>query len=98
VASKTRIDWLDALRGSPAMDLHQSDYIQLPPAAIGVLEPPDPAGADAWLFQVIGADQHGNRCWLRRWPLARHGSPVFELPLGQVQESLPHMPVAGWAA
>ena len=25
------------------LDLHQGDYIQLPPAAIGVLEPLDPA-------------------------------------------------------
>jgi hypothetical protein len=100
VASKARIDSLDALRGSPAMDLHQGDYIQLPPAAIGVLEPLDPAGADPQLFQVIGVDQHGNRCWVRRWSLARHGSPVFELPLGQVQEALPHrpLPVGGaWA-
>ena len=100
VASKARIDSLDALRGSPSMDLHQGDYIQLPPAAIGVLEPLDPAGADPQLFQVIGVDQHGNRCWVRRWPLARHGSPVFELPLGQVQEALPHrpLPVGGaWA-
>lgn len=68
-------------------------YIQLPPAAIGVLEPLDPAGADAQLIQVIGVDQHGNRCWVRRWPLARHGSPVFELPRGQVQEPLPHRPL-----
>ena len=100
VASKARIDSLDALRGSPAMDLHQGDYIQLPPAAIGVLEPLDPAGADPQLFQVIGVDQPGNRCWVRRWPLARHGSPVFEMPLGQVQEALPHrpLPVGGaWA-
>ena len=74
------------------MDLHQGDCIQLPPAAIGVLEPLDPAGADTQLFQVIGVDQHGNRCWVRRWPLARHGSPVFELPLGQVQGALPHRP------
>ena len=29
VASKARIDSLDALRGSPSMDLHQGDYIQL---------------------------------------------------------------------
>jgi hypothetical protein len=93
VVSKAGIDSLDALRGSPAMDLHQGDCIELPPAAIGVLEPPHPAGADAWLFQVIGVDQQGNRCWLRRWPLARHGSPVFELPLGQVQEALPHRPL-----
>ena len=34
VATKARIVSLGALRGSPAMDLHQGDYIQLPPAAI----------------------------------------------------------------
>ena len=93
MASKARIDWLDALRGSPAMDFHQGDYIQLPPAAIGVLEPPDSAGADAQLFQVIGDDQHGNRCWLRRWLLTRHGSPVFEVSLQQLQDRAAHRPL-----
>ena len=93
MASKARIDWLDALRGSPSMNLHQGDCIQLPPAVIGVCEPLDPAEAVAQLFQVISVDQHGNRCWMRRWPLARHGSPVFELPLGQVQGALPHRPL-----
>jgi hypothetical protein len=82
------------------MDLHQGDCIQLPPAAIGVLEPLDPAGTAAQLFQVIGVDQHGNRCWLRRWPLARHGSPVFEVPLHQLKTNQPqargyHRPSAG---
>ncbi|MFM7269930.1 MAG: hypothetical protein ACKOZT_15340 [Cyanobium sp.] len=38
------------------------------------------------LYQVIGVDQRGDRCWLRRWPLARHGSPVFEVPLHQLQD------------
>jgi hypothetical protein len=75
------------------MDLHQGDCIELLPSAIGVLEPLDPAGAAAQLFQVIGVDQRGNRCWVRRWPLARHGSPVFELPLGQLQGALPHRPL-----
>ena len=75
------------------MDLHQGDCIELQPHAIGVSEPLDPAGAHAQLFQVIGVDQHGNRCWVRRWPLARHGSPVFELPLGQLQGALPHRPL-----
>jgi hypothetical protein len=74
------------------MDLHQGDCIQLPPAAIGVSEPLDPASADTQLFQVIGVDQHGNRCWLRRWPLARHGSPVFELPLHELQARGHHRP------
>ena len=60
---------------------------------IGHFRSMDPAEAVAQLFQVISVDQHGNRCWVRRWPLARHGSPVFELPLGQVQGALPHRPL-----
>jgi hypothetical protein len=44
------------------------------------------------LYQVIGVDAPGNRCWLRRWPLARHGSPVFELPLGQLEPPSSHRP------
>jgi hypothetical protein len=49
-------------------------------------------GSDEQLYQVIGVDDHGNRCWLRRWPLARHGSPVLELPLHQVQQNRRHRP------
>jgi hypothetical protein len=45
------------------------------------------------LYQVIGVDQNGGRCWLRRWPLARHGSPVFEISLQQLQEHQPHRPL-----
>jgi hypothetical protein len=29
----------------------------------------------------------GDRCWLRAWPLARQGSPVFEVSLRQLQAS-----------
>jgi hypothetical protein len=50
VASKACIDWLDALRDSPSMDLHQGDCIELPPAVIRVLEPVDPAKAVAQLL------------------------------------------------
>lgn len=51
------------------------------------------------LYQVIGVDHNGNRCWLRRWPLGRHGSPVFEIPLHQLQSNQPqprghHRPAA----
>ena len=88
VASKARIDSLDALRGSPAMDLHQGDYIQLPPAAIGVLEPLDPAGADSQLFQVIGVDQPGNRCWVRRWPQPRRACAAFPVSICQLDGPL----------
>ena len=58
-----------------ATRLHQGDCIQLEV---------DPA-SESQLYQVIGLDPGRDRCWLRRWPLARHGSPVFEMSLRQVQ-------------
>jgi hypothetical protein len=33
---------------------------------------------------VIGMDDHSDRIWLRCWPLARRGSPVFEVALSAV--------------
>ncbi|MCP9926516.1 hypothetical protein [Cyanobium sp. CH-040] len=48
--------------------------------------------ADDHLYQVIGVDDRHDRCWLRRWPLARHGSEVFEISLQQVRPSRPHRP------
>ncbi|MGB5134684.1 MAG: hypothetical protein WBN89_05860 [Prochlorococcaceae cyanobacterium] len=47
---------------------------------------------DEHLYQVIGVDDRHDRCWLRRWPLARHGSEVFEISLQQVRPSRPHRP------
>jgi hypothetical protein len=49
------------------MTLHQGDCVHLT--------------SDEHLYQVIGVDDHQNRCWVRRWPMARHGSPVFEISL-----------------
>ena len=46
--------------------------------------------ADDQLYQVIGVDDRHDRCWLRRWPLARHGSEVFEISLQQVRPARPH--------
>jgi hypothetical protein len=46
------------------------------------------------MFQVIGVDHSGDRCWLRRWPLARHGSPVFEISLHQLEARRHHRPSA----
>ena len=44
------------------------------------------------MYQVIGIDDHHNRCWLRRWPLSRQGSEVFEISLHQVQPMPTHRP------
>ncbi|MEI6029661.1 MAG: hypothetical protein WCQ20_00675 [Synechococcaceae cyanobacterium ELA739] len=61
--------------------LHQGDCIQLPDG-----------GEDGQLYQVIGVDDRGDRCWLRAWPLARHGSPVFEVSLRQLQTAAHRRP------
>lgn len=46
--------------------------------------------ADEQLYQVIGVDDRHDRCWLRRWPLDRQGSEVFEISLQQVRPIRPH--------
>jgi len=56
------------------MTLHQGDCVHLT--------------SDEHLYQVIAVDDHQNRCWVRRWPLARHGSPVFEISLHLVDGQL----------
>jgi len=62
-----------------------------PPVPPGRCGTPDaPPGEQ--LYQVIGVDHSGDRCWLRRWPLARHGSPVFEIPLHELQARGHHRP------
>jgi hypothetical protein len=33
----------------------------------------------------VGIDDSHDRCWVRRWPLARHGCPVFEISLQQLE-------------
>ncbi|MFM9110236.1 MAG: hypothetical protein ACKOPN_06525 [Prochlorococcaceae cyanobacterium] len=54
-------------------------------ACIALIGAADGPAAEAGFYQVIGIDDRADRCWLRRWPLARHGSPVVELSLRQVQ-------------
>ncbi|MEB3255962.1 MAG: hypothetical protein VKJ05_06200 [Synechococcaceae cyanobacterium] len=61
--------------------LHQGDCIRL--------NSPAPHADGQQLYQVISVDPGRDRCWLRRWPLARHGSPVFEMGLAQLQGSGP---------
>ena len=39
------------------------------------------------LFQVIGIDDQHKRCWVRRWPLLPKGSPVFEIPMHQIDNA-----------
>lgn len=87
----------------PAGELRQGDCIALSAELTTPQEPAgcgQPAGSPAGppqLYQVIGVDAPGDRCWLRRWPLARHGSPVFELPLRQLQHHHTHRPSPGIA-
>jgi hypothetical protein len=50
------------------------------------------AQKDDQLYQVISIDDRHDRCWVRRWPLARHGSEVFEISLQHVRPSRPHRP------
>ncbi|MEB3331991.1 MAG: hypothetical protein VKI83_05825 [Synechococcaceae cyanobacterium] len=66
--------------------LRQGDCVRLAP---GLGE--DPAQLD----QVIGIDEGHDRCWLRRCPLARPGSAVFEFPLQQVEAPVHHRPQLG---
>lgn len=36
-------------------------------------------------YQVLSIDLDSRTCWVRRWPLFRHGSPAFALTLDQLQ-------------
>ena len=71
------------------MTIHQGDCIRLQadadPTDPAPADHPAPSGTTEQLYQVIAVDQGNDRCWLRRWPLARQGSPVFEISLRQVQ-------------
>ncbi|MCP9839823.1 hypothetical protein KBY93_04130 [Synechococcus sp. J7-Johnson] len=68
------------------MTLHQGDCVHLS-ADMALSAGPTSDG----LYQVIGVDAPHDRCWVRRWPLARHGSPVFEVSIRQVElNHLPH--------
>ena len=91
------------------MDLQQGTCILLEPQAIDdlAIEGLDTAavsirtaggeqGQPELMFQVIGVDHSGDRCWLRRWPLARHGSPVFEISLHQLEARRHHRPFAAF--
>ena len=61
-----------------SMTLHQGDCVTLT--------------SDEHTYQVISVDDSHNRCWLRRWPLSRQGSEVFEISLQQVASHSHHHP------
>ena len=62
-----------SFRASPPHTLHQGDCVTL--------------DSDETIYQVIGIDDSRDSCWVRRWPLERHGSPVFEISLQQVESN-----------
>ena len=43
------------------------------------------ASSPAHCYQVLSIDEYSESCWVRRWPLSRHGSPPFAVPLNQLQ-------------
>ncbi|APD47473.1 hypothetical protein KQ302_04485 [Synechococcus sp. CS-602] len=68
------------------MTLQQGDRIHLAPgqASHQASSLSSRSGSDEPVYQVISVDLTHQRCWVRHWPLARHGSPVFEVSLSQV--------------
>jgi hypothetical protein len=55
------------------MDLHPGSFVQL-------------ASRQDSTYQVVSIDDHAGSCWVRRWPLSRHGSPPFSVPVQQVMD------------
>ena len=35
-------------------------------------------------YQLLSLDEASDRCWVRRWPLSRQGSPAFDVSLDHV--------------
>ncbi|MCP9799820.1 hypothetical protein [Synechococcus sp. RedBA-s] len=76
------------------MTLHQGDCVHLTTDVAISAGLPSGESASTWtigepahssVYQVIGVDAPRDRCWVRRWPLARNGSPVFEVSIRQVE-------------
>ncbi|MDM7951848.1 MAG: hypothetical protein QUV07_01315 [Cyanobium sp. CZS 25K] len=40
-------------------------------------------------YQVISIDEETDSCWVRRWPLTRHGSPAFSVALRELRALRP---------
>ncbi|WP_216900924.1 hypothetical protein [Synechococcus sp. CCY 9618] len=50
----------------PEATLHPGSFVQL-------------ACRQGASYQVISIDDETDSCWVRRWPLTRHGSPAFSV-------------------
>ncbi|MCT0200583.1 hypothetical protein KQ313_12965 [Synechococcus sp. CS-1325] len=37
-------------------------------------------------YQILSIDDDGDRCWVRRWPLSKQGSPPFAVPMNQLSQ------------
>ena len=55
----------------PATSLQPGSFVQL-------------SSRQGVAFQVISVDDDTDSCWVRRWPLTRHGSPAFSVGLREV--------------
>lgn len=44
------------------------------------------SGSHHSTYQVVSIDESSDCCWVRRWPLSRHGSPPFAISLRQVRQ------------
>lgn len=47
------------------------------------------SGKSDGTYQVVSLDDASASCWVRRWPLARNGSPPFSVPISHVIAVLP---------
>jgi hypothetical protein len=56
----------------PTATLHPGGFVQL-------------ASRPGATYQVISIDDETDSCWVRRWPLTRHGSPAFSVALREVR-------------
>ena len=52
----------------PAAALHPGSFVAL-------------GSRQGGTYQVISIDEETDSCWVRRWPLTRHGSPAFSVAL-----------------
>mgnify|MGYP003341956662 CR=1 FL=1 len=54
------------------MTPHPGQFVQLDDAVDGP-------------FQVINVDADKGTCWIRRWPIARNGSPPFSVAISRLR-------------